>query len=86
MKKLINSILIVVLAVIMAVSSLIVVAAEETTTTSDDGTEIVIIDDGDGTRAYELVWKFKIENSHLYKRRWNRTLGAWYDSSWILVY
>ena len=86
MKKLIKSLLIGVLAVIMAVSSLIVVAAEETTTTSGDGTEIVIIDDGDGTRAYELIWKYKESGGHLYRRRWNMTLGAWYDSSWILVY
>ena len=83
--KLLKSILIVVLALVIAVSSLIIVSAEEVKS-GDDETEIIVIDDGDGTRAYELVWKFKESQGHLYKRRWNMTLGVWYDPAWILVY
>lgn len=86
MKELIKSFFIIALAVIMAVSSLIIVAAEEVVATSDSETEVVITDDNDSTRAYELVWKYKIQDDHLWKRRWNATLGAWYDPAWILVY
>ena len=85
MKKLIKSILIIALALVMAVSSLIIVSAEETES-ADDETQVVIIEDDGGTRAYELVWKFKDQDGHLWKRRWNATLGGWYDPDWILVY
>jgi hypothetical protein len=85
MKKLFKSILIIVLALVIAVSSLIIVSAEEVKS-GEDETEIIVIDDGDGTRAYELVWKFMSLNGHMYKRRWNATLGCWYDPAWILVY
>lgn len=85
MKKLFKSILVIVLALVIAVSSLIIVSAEETKS-ADDETQVEIINDDGGTRAYELVWKFKSEFGHLYKRRWNMTLGAWYDPDWILVY
>ena len=39
----------------------------------------------DDVRAYDLVWKYKYEGGHLYKRRWNNTLYKWYDPAWILV-
>lgn len=85
MKKTVKSVLIAVLAIVVIVSSLIVVAAEEVKT-SEDETEIVTIEDGDGTRAYELIWKYKEQDGHLWRRRWNMTLGDWYDPDWILVY
>ena len=86
MKKFVKSILLVVLAAVMVVSSLIVVSAVETAA-ADNGE--VVITSGDGgqpVREYELVWKFKEEGGHLYRRRWNATLGIWYDPAWILVY
>ena len=82
--KVLKSVLIVMLALVIAVSSLIIVSAEEVKT-GEDETQIIVIDDGEGTRAYELVWKYKEEYNHLWKRRWNRTLGEWYDPAWILV-
>lgn len=72
------------LALVMVFSSLIIVSAE-TTDTENDTTVVSIQDDG-GSKAYQLVWKYKTENGHLYRRRWNKTLGQWYDPAWILVY
>lgn len=70
----------------MAISSLAVTAAEVETSSDSKDTTVVIYEDGDSTRAYELVWKYKSENGHMWKRRWNMTLGGWYDPAWILVY
>lgn len=86
MKKIIKATMILSLSLIMIISSWVVVAAEVSSTT-DNGISITSIsDDEDGTKAYQLVYKYKYENSHLYRRRWNMTLGAWYDPDWILVY
>jgi hypothetical protein len=87
MSKVIKTASVFILALIMAVSSLVVTAAEENTKSANDGTIIIVtVEDDDGsTRAYELVWKYKKEYGHTYKRRWNRTLGGWYDPYWILV-
>lgn len=70
----------------MAISSLAVTAAEVETSSDGKDTTVVTYEDGDSTRAYELVWKYKYENGHVYRRRWNMTLGGWYDPAWILVY
>lgn len=85
MKQIIKSALIVTLALIMAVSSLIIVSAEDIAAADDETVITASITDTDGTRAYQLVWKYKSENGHLYRRRWNMTLGEWYDPAWILV-
>ena len=84
MKQFIKSALIITLALVMMVSSLIVVAAEGSSS-SDDGKSITVSTEGDAPRAYELIWKYKYHDGHLYKRRWNATLNCWYDPEWILV-
>lgn len=88
MSKAIKTASVFILALIMAVSSLVVTAAAEDNSPSSEETVIIVtIQDDDGsTRAYELVWKYKSENGHLWRRRWNATLGGWYDPDWILVY
>lgn len=87
MKKAFKAIVTLSLSIIMLFSSIAIVTAEEIT--KPEG-EIVITaaqgGDVDSPMAYQLVWKFKSENGHLYKRRWNATLGQWYDPDWILVY
>ena len=87
MSKIIKTASVFILALIMAVSSLVVTAAAEDNSPSSEETVIIVtIQDDDGsTRAYELVWKYKYEYGHYYKRRWNATLGGWYDPAWILV-
>lgn len=35
------------------------------------------------TRAYNIVWKYRIKDGKLEKRRWNQTRGVWVDSHWI---
>lgn len=84
MKKTLCAFLIVVLTLVVVLSTFIVAYAETTAPSSDDGTVITVTDDGG--RAYELVWKYKSQDGHMWKRRWNRTLGEWYDPAWILVY
>ena len=84
MKRLIKSVLALILTLSMVISSLVVVAADTITDKGDDETSLFTNDDGN--RAYELVWKFKSDNGHMWKRRWNMTLGCWYDPEWILVY
>ena len=88
MSKVIKTASVLILALIMAVSSVVVTAAEASDSSSSEESVIIItIQDDDGsTRAYELVWKYKREGNHIYKRRWNATLGGWYDPDWILVY
>jgi hypothetical protein len=85
MNKIIKAIITVTMALVMAVSSLVVVSAEVTEETVNNSITTSITDDGDGTRAYQLVWKYKESNGHIYKRRWNATLGIWYDPDWIFV-
>lgn len=84
MKKILCSFLIVALTLVVISSTFIIANAETTATTGDDGTVITVIDNGG--RAYELVWKFKSQDGHMWKRRWNMTTGEWYDPAWILVY
>ena len=85
MRKIFKSIIVIVMALVMAISSLVVVAAE-VTETAEDGMNTITIMTDDGTKAYQLVWKYKSSGGHMYKRRWNMTLGIWYDADWILVY
>lgn len=70
----------------MLLSSVAIVTAEEVTEPED---EVMITEaqggNPDSPMAYQLVWKFKSEFGHMYKRRWNMTLGIWYDPEWILV-
>lgn len=86
MKKAFKAIVVSSLAAMMLFSSVAIASAEEVTEPED---EIVIVEaqggDPDSPMAYQLVWKFKESQGHLYKRRWNRTLGQWYDPAWILV-
>ena len=70
----------------MAATSVVAVAVETTTTSHEQQTTAITTTDDNGTKAYQLVWKYKKEGSHLYRRRWNATLGQWYDPDWILVY
>lgn len=84
MKIFLRAFLILVLALVIISSTFIVSFAETTETTDDDGIVITVTDDGG--RAYELVWRYKVQNDHLWRRRWNMTLGEWYDPAWILVY
>jgi len=85
MKRLFKSLLVLVMAAIMSVAMVSVAAAEEVAP-EVDSTGITTSLEEDGSKAYELVWKYKSENGHLYKRRWNYTLNCWYDPAWILVY
>lgn len=84
MKKTLRAFLIIVLAIVVVSSTFIVACAETTTNTEGDGTVITVTDDGG--RAYELIWKYKSQDGHMWKRRWNMTTGEWYDPAWILVY
>jgi len=86
MSKVIKTASVFILALIMALTSLVVTAAEVETSSDNKDTVIATYEDGDSTRAYELVWKYKRSETHLWRRRWNMTLGAWYDPDWILVY
>lgn len=87
MKKAFKAIATLSIAAMMLFSSVAIVAAEEVTE-PDDEIVITAVQDGDSdsSKAYQLVWKYKYQNGHVYKRRWNATLGIWYDADWILVY
>ena len=87
MKKCITLVTVLTLVLTVLLSSLIIVSAEtiEAKSDSDDNKSVTIIED-DGGRAYELVWRFMSYDGHMWKRRWNKTLGEWYDPDWILVY
>lgn len=84
MNKVLKAIITLSIATMMMLSSVAIVTAEEVIKPKD---EIVVTatQDGDTSRAYQLVWKYKSSGGHMYKRRWNATLGAWYDPEWILV-
>lgn len=84
MKKTLRAFLIIVLALVIVSSTFIFAYAETVPNPDGDGTVITVIDGGG--RAYQLVWKFKSQDGHMWKRRWNATLGEWYDPAWILVY
>ena len=36
-------------------------------------------------RKLELITYYRIENGYLQYRRWNATLGEWYDPDWITI-
>lgn len=83
MKKILRAALIIALALAVISTTFVIAYAEPINSTDGDGTSITVIDDGG--RAYTLVWKYKYQNGHIWKRRWNQTLGEWYDPAWILV-
>lgn len=83
MKQLFKTLIALCMIVMIAFSAMIVVSAE--TAESEEGTVTVSIADDGGSRAYQLVWRYKESNGHIYKRRWNLTLNKWYDPAWILV-
>lgn len=85
MKQVFKAMLALVMAAIMSFA-MVSVAAAEAVTPKEESTGITTSLDDDGSKAYELVWKFKEQNGHLWKRRWNKTLNKWYDPAWILVY
>ena len=83
MKQLFKALASFCVAAVMAFSIITVAGAEEIIPGAETST--VYFSDDDGSKAYQLVWKYKYQNGHYYKRRWNKTLGAWYDPDWILV-
>ena len=84
MKKTLRAFLIIVLAIVVVSSTFIVAYAETVPNNNGDDTKVTIVDDGG--RAYQLVWRYKSQDGHLWRRRWNATTGEWYDPAWILVY
>jgi hypothetical protein len=84
MKHLYKSLLALCAAVIMMCTVFPTVAAQEAV--PEESTVTSISEQNNGERAYDLVWKYKSEGGHMYKRRWNNTLNGWYDPAWILVY
>ena len=85
MKQLYKTIIALCMAAIMACAIIPTAAAEEVPS-DEDKIKISSLVEGDGSKAYELVWRYKEQNGHIYKRRWNKTLNIWYDPAWILVY
>lgn len=85
MKQLFKALLTLVMVTMMSFAMISVAAAEEVAPENNSTVVTSSIDD-DGSKAYTLVWKYKEENGHLYRRRWNKTLNKWYDPAWILVY
>lgn len=85
MKQLVKTLIVFSIAAVMAFTVITATSAEEVSSEEEKPVYSTSIDD-DGSKAYELVWKYKIHNNHLYKRRWNYTLNEWYDPAWILVY
>lgn len=84
MKNIIRMIGMVALAAIMAFSAAVVASAE--TAEQEQPATVVAVEEDGGAKDYELVWRYKYENGHMWRRRWNKTLGEWYDPAWILVY
>lgn len=88
MKRVLKAALVLVLVLAMVATSLTIVAAEEATTPADD--EVVIsaaAGGGDASiQAYDLVWRYRTKNGILQRRRWNATLGEWYDPYWMNVH
>lgn len=83
MKHLLKRMLALCFAVIMTCAVIPAATAQEVRSTETTVTSISTQDDG--SKAYDLVWKYKYEGGHYYKRRWNATLNKWYDPAWILV-
>ena len=84
MKHLYKSLIALFAAMIMMCAVIPAAAAQEAA--PEETAVISISEQDDGAKAYDLVWKYKAEGGHLYKRRWNKTLNMWYDPAWILVY
>ena len=85
MKQLFKTLIALCMVMMMTFAVTTAVSAEEASSNEGEQVYSISIYD-DGSKAYELVWKFKSENGHMYKRRWNKTMNEWYDPAWILVY
>lgn len=87
MAKALKAIVALALVLIIMFTTLAVVAAEVTSPSNDEApVSITQNTEPDLSRAYQLIWRYKTDGTHLWKRRWNATLGEWYDPAWILVY
>ena len=85
--KIIKTLAAFLLVLTVAVSAITIIAAAETSASQDESSTVVIFTDVNGsTREYQLEWRYYETSEHLYKRRWNCTLGEWYDPKWILVW
>lgn len=80
MKQLLKLMLALCMAAVMVCAMVPTAAAQA----AEAAATTVSVED-DGSKAYDLVWKFKESGGHLWKRRWNKTLNCWYDPAWILV-
>ena len=85
MKHFVKTLVVFCMAAMMAFAVITAASAEDTSSEESKPAYSTSIDDN-GSKAYELVWKYKSENGHMYKRRWNKTMNVWYDPAWILVY
>ena len=86
MKKSIKALLSISMCATVLLSSAIIAGAQtpEADASGAKASAAAIIP-GDQPQADVIVWKFKSQNGHLYKRRFNQTRGVWYDPAWILV-
>lgn len=71
-------------AVMMITSAVFVSAAEVESAEIEETTINAAITPPDAEiQADEIVWKTRIYNGQLQKRRWNKSKGIWVDPDWI---
>lgn len=87
MKRLMMTVAALALVLALLFSTMLIASAKavEPRTDAEDEAGVVTVVEDEG-REYQLVWRYATFDGHLYKRRWNVTLGEWYDPEWILVY
>lgn len=85
MKKSIKRITTLALSAIMLLSSVAVASAAETNTanTQTPVSTAAITEPDAEIQADTIIWKYRIYNGVLQKRRWNNTVGVWVDPEWI---
>lgn len=72
------------LSILMSVAALPAFAADIPETRPTIVEEEILPGDPDADiNAQDLVWKYRVYNGVLQKRRWNNTTESWYDPYWI---
>lgn len=73
------------LCAVMAVSSIVCVGAAEAETTTPEAPTVsaAAIKPGAEVQGDNIVWKTRIFEGRLQKRRWNDTKKCWVDPYWI---
>ncbi|MGN1112741.1 MAG: hypothetical protein ACI4RP_06000 [Acutalibacteraceae bacterium] len=86
MKKLKKSVSLAMCAVMLLTSGIVAASAAEPVTAEEPTVSVeAVTDPGVEPKSDTIVWKYRMYNGQMQKRRWNETKQVWVDPYWINI-